>query len=276
MIHRTHSLLPGAALLAVLAWPAALSAQDSQSGAGAVTPTRTMSTTAVRAAPQDEGAVQDEDAADAAKGQQRREILSKLRSEEVRHRERLATINRLRELAEQQGQAEKLALLDKLEVKEGARYNAATQYTAVQLGNTTAYKQTLIKLAAGRIRHDGEVEHAAKPTPPKLTPEERQARKEAREAKKAAEAAAAPKSQTASKPTTNRKKKVEMVTPPGKNPTGPKVKHKKDAGSTAPGGDPAKPGEPAPAPAPSEQPPPAPAPGEQPPPADGGTPRSGS
>lgn len=262
MIHRTRSLLPGAALLALLALPPALSAQDSAGGSDAAT------TTVARPAPQDEG-VTDEAAAE--RGKARREILTQLRAEEIRHRERLATINRLRELAESQGQAERLALLDKLEVKEGARYNAATTYTATRLGDTSAYKQTLMKLAKGRIRHKDELEQAAKATTSTLTPEERKARKEARDAKKAAERAAQPA--TTSKPKTDRKKKVDMVTPPGKSPTAPKVRHKKDAGSTAPGADPAKPAEPAPAPAPA--PGETPKPGD-PAPAEGGTPRSGS
>lgn len=271
MIHRTRFLLPGAALLAVLALPPALSAQDSATGGGAAapTPTRTGAPAAAgRAAPQDEGAP---DEATVERASSRREILANLRAEEIRHRERLATINRLRELAQGQGQAEKLALLDKLEVKEGARYNAATTSSATRLGDTAAYKQTLMKLAKGRIRQKDELEHAAKANAPTLTPEERKARKEARDAKKAAERAAQPA--TTSQPKSDRKKKVDMVTPAGKSPTAPKVRHKKDAGSTAPGGDPAKPAEPAPAPAPAGE---TPKPSEPPAPAEGGTPRSGS
>ena len=179
MAHHTRLSLRGTALLALLALPGTLGAQDATRPA----PAPEDAPVRLQGAPVDpvEARRAAAERAEAAidRGPVRREIMSKLRDEEVRHRERLATIHRLRQIAESQGQAERLALLDKLEVKEGARYNAATQLTAVRLGNTTAYKQTLIKLADGRIRKNVPAEE---PEKPKLTPEERAARQAAKRA----------------------------------------------------------------------------------------------
>ena len=179
MAHHTRLSLRGTALLALLALPGTLGAQDATRPAPAPedAPVRLQGAQVDPAEARRAAAERAEAAID--RGPVRREIMSKLRDEEVRHRERLATIHRLRQIAESQGQAERLALLDKLEVKEGARYNAATQLTAVRLGNTTAYKQTLIKLADGRIRKNVPAEE---PEKPKLTPEERAARQAAKRA----------------------------------------------------------------------------------------------
>ena len=253
MIHRSH-LLAGAALAAALALPTALPAQDSAAGGGAA------STAPARAAQQDEGATT---YTPEERTKTQRQVFAELRAEEIQHRERLATIHRLRVLAESQGQAgaEKLALLDKLEVKEGARYNAASQYTANRLGDTAAYKQSMLKLAKGRLRSD-ELAQPLKAAKSTLTPEERKARKEARAAKKAA----APTTQPA-KPDSPRHKKAEAAAA--------KLKQKREA-RAKPGADPAQPNEhaePAKEPASGEEP----KPGEPAPaPAEGGTPRSGS
>ena len=255
MIHRTH-FLAGTALAAVLALPTALSAQDSAAGGGAA------STAPARAAQQDEGATT---YTPEERAKTQRQVFAELRAEEIQHRERLATIHRLRKLAESQGPAgaEKLALLDKLEVKEGGRYNAASQYTANRLGDTAAYKQSMLKLAKGRLRSD-ELAQPVNSAKSKLTPEERKARSEARAAKKAA----APTTQPA-KPDSPRHKKAEAAAA--------KLKAKREARSKS-GADPAQPGnttEPAKDPASGEEP--KPTEGEPAPaPAEGGTPRSGS
>ena len=201
MIHHTRRVLEFAALLAVLALPVPVAAQDAsrpatppeEAPAGQAAPGETRQVTPTRpvedpvearraAAARAAAAAEAEEGGDTAP--RNREILSKMRDEEIRHRERLATIQRLREIAESQGQAERMAQLDKLEVKEGARYNAATNMAATKLGSTPFYKQSLMKLAGGRIRRNAPKEEQSAP---KLTPEERAARQQQ---KKAAERAA--------------------------------------------------------------------------------------
>jgi len=55
---------------------------------------------------------------------ERDKAMKKIRGEEERHRDHLARIHRLRKLAEDKGQTERLAALDKLEGKENERYAA--------------------------------------------------------------------------------------------------------------------------------------------------------
>ncbi|MHC4845661.1 MAG: hypothetical protein ACYTCU_05825 [Planctomycetota bacterium] len=61
--------------------------------------------------------------------------LRKIRGEEERHRDHLARIHRLRELAKAKGQAERLAALDKLEAKENKRYEAQVARRKEMLGD---------------------------------------------------------------------------------------------------------------------------------------------
>jgi hypothetical protein len=61
--------------------------------------------------------------------------LKKIRGEEERHRDHLARIHRLRELAKSKGQTERLAALDKLEGKENKRYEAQVARRKATLGD---------------------------------------------------------------------------------------------------------------------------------------------
>lgn len=197
MIHRTRLLLDTAALLAVLALPVPLSAQEA--GRAVPAPETPTSVPVERPAAQAETPRQQAAAAAAAAREakpSREDVMRSMRDAEVKHRERLAALHRLRELAGSQGQAERLALLDKLEVKENSHYNNVAQIGANRLGNTAAYKQSLMKLAAGRIRRNVP-EAKAEAVPDEATVQKRKEAKQAKKAERAeqteAERAAAPK-----------------------------------------------------------------------------------
>ena len=150
MIHRSVLVLSGAALLAALAFPDSLAAQSEVRGAAAAQDSAAPAAGA-RVVPTGLTPGQDADYG-SEKRTSRQEVMQSMRDGEIKHRERLATIHRLRAIAESQGQAERMALLDKLEVKEDSAYQNRAQLAANRLGNTSAYKQSLMKLSAGRIR----------------------------------------------------------------------------------------------------------------------------
>jgi len=61
---------------------------------------------------------------------------------ELEHRERLAAIHTLRELAVREGQARRVAQLDELEASENARYQSATESEARQRGSAAEREPT--------------------------------------------------------------------------------------------------------------------------------------
>jgi hypothetical protein len=103
--------------------------------------------------------------------------LEEIRADEMLHRERLATIHRLGELAEQQGQAERLAWLDKLEVKENARYHRQFERRRLQVNDSTFRKAQLV-LGKGRVRAATAEEMARRAA--RVVPEERQRKRRER------------------------------------------------------------------------------------------------
>lgn len=223
MIDRTRRLLDGAALLAVLLLPTTVLAQDAGRGAapaGTAAPQRSAPDRAPESAAEAPGSA--ERAAVAEERPARRDTLTKMRAAEISHRERLAVINRLRELATAQGNAERLALLDKLEVKENSRYASVAENAANRLGDTVAYRQSLIKLAAGRARRTVEADkpERAQPAP---TPESRKARDDNAETTPAAKRAGAAQADDSSGDKPKRKDK-----------TGKKLKRANGANADAP------------------------------------------
>jgi hypothetical protein len=137
---RPSTTLASLACLAALAGPPA-SAQEG--GQGAAPP-------AVQAA-EDGEPVSPVDARIADKRAARDEIYAEMREEEIRHRERMGVIHRLAELAERNGQARRLALLDKLRVKEYARYHVQFERRRTQL-DQDGFSIARLSLAKGRVR----------------------------------------------------------------------------------------------------------------------------
>ena len=84
-------------------------------------------------------------------GMSEEQALQKMALEESKHRERLAKIERLRELAQSKNQAERLAQLDDLQRKENARYEQMMARGRQELGDER-FRAAQAKLAHGRVR----------------------------------------------------------------------------------------------------------------------------
>jgi hypothetical protein len=76
-------------------------------------------------------------------------VLGDMKDAEVRHRERLAMIGRLREIAAAKGQTQRLEALDKLEEKEFARYERVQEKHRKVLGDDS-YSKAEERLSKGR------------------------------------------------------------------------------------------------------------------------------
>lgn len=76
-------------------------------------------------------------------------VVGEMKDAEVRHRERLAMIDRLRALATSKGQTERLAALDKLQAKENERYERHLEKQSGKLGDDQ-YRKVKERLAKGR------------------------------------------------------------------------------------------------------------------------------
>jgi hypothetical protein len=94
------------------------------------------------------------DAADPAKRAAAQDAARGFEDEENKHRERMAKINRLRDLANKAGQTERLTALKELERKEGVRYEKARERLRDKLGKG-AFDKADEKLAKGRKREAG-------------------------------------------------------------------------------------------------------------------------
>ncbi|MHC5212151.1 MAG: hypothetical protein ACYTG2_15645 [Planctomycetota bacterium] len=82
---------------------------------------------------------------------ERKEVLEAMRLGEIEHRQRLATIHRLAQLAEERGDARRVALLDVLSVKEYARYHRQFERRRAQV-NDGAFRKAQLVLGKGRTR----------------------------------------------------------------------------------------------------------------------------
>ena len=89
-------------------------------------------------------------------------VVGDMKEGEVRHRERLAMIGRLRALATEKGQTERLAALDKLEAKENQRFERHLQKQRERMSDED-FKQVNERLAKGRGHGKGRSADAAKP-----------------------------------------------------------------------------------------------------------------
>jgi hypothetical protein len=85
------------------------------------------------------------------KREKRNIVLEEMRAAEVLHRERLATIHRLGVLAEARGDARRLAELDKLEVKENARYHRQFERRRARVDDGS-FREAQLVLGKGRER----------------------------------------------------------------------------------------------------------------------------
>jgi hypothetical protein len=139
---RPSTVLLSLACLAALTGPPA-SAQEGQGGAGAEPEAEYESDDGEPLSP-----VQ---ARIAEKRAARDEVFAEMRAEEVRHRERMGVIHRLAELAERSGDARRLALLDKLKVKEYARYHLQFERRRTQI-DQDGFGIARLSLAKGRVR----------------------------------------------------------------------------------------------------------------------------
>ncbi len=120
-------------LLASLALPASLAAQESsrpaedQPAAGRQTSTSTE--------PGGRDSQPRDDSATTGRTPERGEILAEMRDAEKEHRERVAAINRLRQLARDEGRNDRQAELDGLEARENARHQSALRNLVGRLGD---------------------------------------------------------------------------------------------------------------------------------------------
>ena len=89
-------------------------------------------------------------------------VVGDMKNAEVRHRERLAMIGRLRALATEKGQTERLASLDKLEAKENSRYERHLQKVRGRMGDDE-FNKVNERLAKGRGHGKGRGADDAKP-----------------------------------------------------------------------------------------------------------------
>jgi hypothetical protein len=158
----------------------------------------------------------------------RNRVLEEIRSDEVLHRERLATIHRLMQLAEEQGRPERLAALDKLEVKEDARYHRQFERRRMSLDDPSFRKAQLV-LGKGRTRDS--LAEALASRANRVVPEEKL--RQRREA--AGIAPDDPRIQTGAQGELNRAREAQ-----GTKPATPEPKAERSAGS-APDGEPSPP-----------------------------------
>jgi len=92
------------------------------------------------------------------KTQQSKAIAKQMAHEEAKHRDRVARLSRIRELAHKTGDADKIALVDKLAAKEQQRYEAMRQRLQQR---EAGVEPAAIK---GQIEGKGEPEDAGKKT----------------------------------------------------------------------------------------------------------------
>lgn len=176
MLTSTRWILP-VTLLAGLAVPAAATAQD-EPGRGAPERERQAAEPeAVRGAAQ-----RPQDAAPGrGQGADRDAAIGEMKHAEVRHRERVAMIGRLRELAAAKGQTQRLAALDELERKEASHHARRIQGQRGRLGDAE-FAEVERRLARGR-QHSadkGKVTRRAgdKPVLPDVNEQQQRAAKE--------------------------------------------------------------------------------------------------
>ncbi|HZM00519.1 MAG TPA: hypothetical protein VFD43_09740, partial [Planctomycetota bacterium] len=118
------SLLP--VVLAVLALPSALVGQDA--GRPPAEQSAPAPDAAQVPAPAGRGAqALDRGAGETGRTPDRDAALARMRAAEEEHRERVAAIRHLRELAVRAGQAERVAQFDELEASENARFRSETE-----------------------------------------------------------------------------------------------------------------------------------------------------
>jgi len=141
--HHPRLLSAGTALLALLALPCPLAAQAQ------ARPASEPASPAGR-----DGSAREAGSGDEARGPDRRELVAGVRDAELQHRERLAVIERLRRLAQAQGQPERLVQLDQLEADENVRHAQDTEAQARALGGA-ASQQLLTRVSSGRARRVG-------------------------------------------------------------------------------------------------------------------------
>ena len=89
-------------------------------------------------------------------------VVGDMKDAEVRHRERLAMIGRLRALATEKGQTERLAALDKLEAKENTRFERHLQKVRGRMGDDE-FNKVNERLARGRGHAKGRGADGAQP-----------------------------------------------------------------------------------------------------------------
>jgi hypothetical protein len=178
---RSHWILL-ATLLAWLTAPAAEAAQERGAGRAAAPET--------------------EDSAAPGRGNpaNRDAVVGEMKDAEVRHRERLAMIGRLRELAAAKGQTQRLAALDDLERKQNEHYAASLNKQRGRLGDKE-FVEVERRLARGREKSKDKDKDTAergrragdRPVLPAVNrptkeQEERQAKEKVKQAEEAARA----------------------------------------------------------------------------------------
>jgi hypothetical protein len=93
-----------------------------------------------------------------------------MRDDEIEHRRRLAAVHRLMELAEANGQAERLAQLDKLEVREFERYHRKIEMRRAEVDDAS-FRRAQLVMGKGRARAASAADLAARAQ--RTIPEER-------------------------------------------------------------------------------------------------------
>lgn len=124
-------------LLASLALPASLAAQESSRPAEDQPSAERQTASSSEPGGRD-SQPRDNSAATSGRTPDRDAILAEMRAAELEHRERVAAINRLRQLARDRGRSDRLAELDGVEASESARHQAALRTLAGRLGDAAA------------------------------------------------------------------------------------------------------------------------------------------
>jgi hypothetical protein len=139
VIHRAPLLPVGTALLALLALPSTVRAQE----AGHPATEQAAPERGAQGSDADGRGVQARgDGAGTERTPTRDELLARMRAAELEHRERLAAIHTLRELAVRDAQTRRVAQLGELEASENARYQNERDSEARQHGSATGREQT--------------------------------------------------------------------------------------------------------------------------------------